>query len=236
MTKRTATLLAGALTAALALAGCGDSVAAGGANAATNPASGIWVSNTVGGGNISGHPNPTVPVTLPASRPPASAVPGVARTISALKSAVVGGCWEGSRAGNVYGAYGQLFWWKGQCGTSAFMGAVYQLRPPPTRVARWAPSATMLLPDPVGVETTTWSPESTASRASSWAGYRDRPRPSAQAVKVSNTSSAPGAVARRRLALANSLSDGSGCTLSMFADPALSVPRRHGCAPGAVLA
>ncbi len=146
MTKRTATLLAGALTAALALAGCGDSVAAGGANAATNPASGIWVSNTVGGGNISGHPNPTVPVTLPASRPPASAVPGVARTISALKSAVVGGCWEGSGAGNVYGAYGQLFWWKGQCGDTQVM-VTAELYPSAAKASSAAthPSATGVL-------------------------------------------------------------------------------------------
>ena len=44
----------GLAAAALALGGCGVSVAAGGHNAATHPASGIWVSPTVGGGPISG--------------------------------------------------------------------------------------------------------------------------------------------------------------------------------------
>lgn len=146
MTKRTVTLLAGALTAALALAGCGDSVAAGGANAAVNPASGIWVSNTIGGGNISGHPNPTVPLTLPASRPPASPVPGVAGTISALKSAVTGGCWEDSHAGNLYGAYDQLFWWRGHCGDTQVM-VTAELYPSAAEAASAAghPSATGIL-------------------------------------------------------------------------------------------
>ena len=54
MTKRAVMLAAGLATVALALAGCGDSVHAGGENAAIHPSSGIWVSPTRSAANISG--------------------------------------------------------------------------------------------------------------------------------------------------------------------------------------
>lgn len=121
MSKRSVTMLAGMTTAALALAGCGVSVAAGGQNAATHPASGIFESNTVGGGNISGHPSPTVPLTLPPSTPPSSLAAGLAQAEIDLRAAVTGGCWQDAHLGNVYGAYDQLFWWAGQCADTQVM-------------------------------------------------------------------------------------------------------------------
>jgi hypothetical protein len=40
-------------------------------------------------------------------------------TTKAVESALKGGCWQDAHAGNVYGAYDQLFWWQGDCGDSA---------------------------------------------------------------------------------------------------------------------
>jgi hypothetical protein len=115
MTKRAAIVAAGVVIALVA-GGCGDSVRAGGENAATHPASGIFVSNTVGGGNISVQDNPSVPYQPPSSTPPASVPAGLTSTVSQVESAVTGGCWQDAHAGNVYGAYDQFFWWQGDCG------------------------------------------------------------------------------------------------------------------------
>jgi len=116
MTQRAAILAAGVATMALALGGCGESVRTGGENAATHPASGIFVSNTVGGGNISVHSNPTVPYQPPASTPPASVPSGLMSAVAHVESVVTGGCWQDAHFANVYGAYDQLFWWQGNCG------------------------------------------------------------------------------------------------------------------------
>jgi len=115
MSKQGAIMVAGFAAAALALAGCGVSVAAGQQNAATHPASGIFVSPTVGAGNTSGHPIPTLPYKPPPSTPPLSLPSGLSSTETAIEAAVKTGCWEDSHSGNVYGAYDQLFWWQGQC-------------------------------------------------------------------------------------------------------------------------
>jgi hypothetical protein len=37
-------------------------------------------------------------------------------TVATIEAEVTGGCWEDSQAGNIYGAYDQLFWWQGDCG------------------------------------------------------------------------------------------------------------------------
>jgi hypothetical protein len=117
MSKRLAVLAAGFASVSLALAGCGDSVAAGGENASTHPASGIWVSPTVGGLTVSElSPTPTVPYQAPSSTPPRPLPPGLVATVQATQAAVTGGCWQDAHFGNVYGAYDQLFWWQGQCG------------------------------------------------------------------------------------------------------------------------
>ena len=117
MSKRLAVLAAGFATVSLALAGCGDSVPAGGENAATHPASGIWVSPTVGGLTISElYPTPTVPFQAPPGTPPRTLPSGLVATEDAVQSALSGGCWQDAHFGNVYGAYDQLFWWQGQCG------------------------------------------------------------------------------------------------------------------------
>ncbi|MGD0810723.1 MAG: hypothetical protein ABSA91_13610 [Acidimicrobiales bacterium] len=116
MTKRAAILAAGIAAVAVALGGCGVSVDAGGENAATHPASGIFVSNTVGGGNISVHTNPTVAYQPPPSTPPASVPAGLTSAVAHIESVVTGGCWQDAHYGNVYGAYDQLFWWQGGCG------------------------------------------------------------------------------------------------------------------------
>lgn len=104
------------LTAALALEGCGVSVAAGGRNAATHPASGVWVSPTVGGGNVSGGTAGAVPFQPPPSTPPAAQPTGLSSTIGDIEHVVTGGCWDNAHYGSVYGAYDQLFWWQGDCG------------------------------------------------------------------------------------------------------------------------
>jgi hypothetical protein len=116
MTKRPAILAAGLATIALVLGGCGDSVRAGGENAATHPASGIFVSNTVGGGDISVRNSPTLPYQPPPSTPPASVPAGLTGAVAHIESVVTGGCWQDAHSGNVYGAYDQLFWWQGSCG------------------------------------------------------------------------------------------------------------------------
>jgi hypothetical protein len=117
MSSRRAALSAFLAAASLTLTGCGVSVHAGGENAATHPASGIWVARTVGGENISEpYPTPTVPFQLPPNTPPKILAPGLSATVAATQSAVTGGCWEDSHEGNLYGAYDQLFWWQGQCG------------------------------------------------------------------------------------------------------------------------
>ena len=89
---------------------------AGGENAATHPASGIFVSNTVGGGNISVKTNPTVAYQPPPSTPPASVPAGLTTAVADIESVVTGGCWQDAHFGNVYGAYDQFFWWQGGCG------------------------------------------------------------------------------------------------------------------------
>ncbi|HTV12795.1 MAG TPA: hypothetical protein VME20_13150 [Acidimicrobiales bacterium] len=124
MRNRALPPLASAAAISLALAGCGASVAAGGQNAATHPAAGIWVSPTTGPGNISGSPTPTVSYLPPANTPPKVSPPGLRATVSAVEAALTGGCWEDSHQGNVYGAYDQLFWWQGGCGDTVAMVAV----------------------------------------------------------------------------------------------------------------
>ncbi len=47
---------------------------------------------------------------------------------------------------------------------------MYQLRWPRAIAAKCAPVATRLLPDPVGVLSTTLAPDTTSMRASVWAG------------------------------------------------------------------
>jgi len=117
MSLRRAALTAALAAASLTLAGCGVSVQAGGENAATHPASGIWVARTVGGENISEpYPTPTVPFQFPANTPPKTLPAGLSAAVAAIQTAVTGGCWEDSHEGNLYGAYDQLFWWQGQCG------------------------------------------------------------------------------------------------------------------------
>ena len=116
MSKRAAIVAAGVVTISLALGGCGVSVDAGGENAATHPASGIFVSNTVGGASISVKTNPTVVYQPPSSTPPASVPSGLTSAVASIESLVTGGCWQDAHYGNVYGAYDQLFWWQGDCG------------------------------------------------------------------------------------------------------------------------
>ena len=117
MSKRRAVLAASFAAVAVALSGCGVSVSAGGENAATHPASGIWVARTVGGENISEpYPTPTIAYQAPANTPPKTLPPGLSATEAAVEKAVTGGCWEDVHEGNLYGAYDQLFWWEGQCG------------------------------------------------------------------------------------------------------------------------
>ncbi len=106
----------GLAAAALALGGCGVSVAAGGHNAATHPASGIWVSPTVGGGPISGGATASVSFQPPSSTPPTALPAGLTSTVAGIQHSVTGGCWDNADSGSVYGAYDQYFWWQGDCG------------------------------------------------------------------------------------------------------------------------
>jgi hypothetical protein len=116
MNKRVAVLVAGLATMTLGLAACGDSVKAGGENAATHPASGIWVSPTVGAENISGHPGPIVPPeNVVSSTPPVPVPAGQKTTVASVEGVVLGGCWQNGNLGNLYGAYDQQFWWQGDC-------------------------------------------------------------------------------------------------------------------------
>jgi hypothetical protein len=124
MTKRAVLLATGFTGLALVLGGCGVSVASGGENAATHPASGIWVSNTVGADNVSGEAGPTVAFDRPSSTAPGRLPAGLVATEASIKSVVGGGCWQDAHAGNVYGAYDQLFWWQGACGDSVSPVAV----------------------------------------------------------------------------------------------------------------
>ncbi|MGC8626872.1 MAG: hypothetical protein ACP5VR_04815 [Acidimicrobiales bacterium] len=103
-------------SAAVALSACGVSVAQGGENAATHPASGIFVSPTVGAGAVSGQAAPLPSFRLPPSTPPAKPPEGQVAAVRAIQAAVKGGCWQDAHAGNVYGAYDQHFWWQGNCG------------------------------------------------------------------------------------------------------------------------
>ena len=108
-------MAAGLATVALALGGCGDSVHAGGENAAIHPSSGIWVSPTVGAENISVMLAPQPPSAVPghpadggAARPGHRGDPDPVRRHGRLLA--------GRPYGNVYGAYDQHFWWQGECG------------------------------------------------------------------------------------------------------------------------
>jgi hypothetical protein len=146
MSKRGVLLAAGLATVTLVLAGCGDSVHAGGENAAIHPSSGIWVSPTVGAENISGHPGPVVPPAgLPAT-PPVAVPPGQISTVTSIQTVVSGGCWQNASLGNVYGAYDQHFWWFGDCGNAPAQVAV-ELYPTVTAASVKAhhPSPTSLL-------------------------------------------------------------------------------------------
>jgi hypothetical protein len=119
----------GLVAAGLAVAGCGVSVAAGHDNAATHPASGIFVSNTVGGGlDISQRQTPPVKYVAPDNKPPAVLPAGLAAEVKAIRGAVKGGCWEDSHSGNNYGAYDQLFWWMGACNDTV-AGVTVELYP-----------------------------------------------------------------------------------------------------------
>ena len=126
--KRVLLVASGLVAAGALVAGCGVSVAAGHENAATHPASGIFVSNTVGGGAVSTKSLPPVTYTPPSSTLPAVTAPGLASTVKAIEAAVSGGCWQDSHAGNNYGAYDQLFWWMGDCG-DAIAGITIELYP-----------------------------------------------------------------------------------------------------------
>jgi hypothetical protein len=106
---------------ALGAAGCGVGVAKGGENAATHPGLGIFVSPTVGAGNISGSPAPTALYQPPPVSAPSAPPPGSEAAIAAIEAAVKGGCWEDSHQANLYGAYDQLFWWQGNCGDTVTM-------------------------------------------------------------------------------------------------------------------
>jgi hypothetical protein len=147
MTKRAVMLAAGLATVALALAGCGDSVHAGGENAAIHPSSGIWVSPTDGAANISGHKGPPVPPAEPLPGKTPTAVPaGQISTVTDIQAVVNGGCWQNAGLGNVYGAYDQHFWWMGSCADTTAQVAVELY---PTAVTATAnahhPSPTSLL-------------------------------------------------------------------------------------------
>jgi hypothetical protein len=117
MHKRAAVLVAGLATMTLALGACGASVKAGGENASTHPASGIWVSPTVGAKNTSGHVGPPIPPPQPppTSTPPVATPPGQKSTVANVETVVRGGCWQNASLGNLYGAYDQDFWWQGGC-------------------------------------------------------------------------------------------------------------------------
>lgn len=125
MVKRGVLLGAGLLAVAVLLAGCGESVHQGGENAATHPASGIWVSPTEGAENTSGHVGPLTPAVGPFPPSPPTAVPaGQVGTVLRIQTAVTGGCWQNAGLGNVYGAYDQHFWFMGDCGDTSAQVAV----------------------------------------------------------------------------------------------------------------
>src|SRR5689334_21479629 len=66
----------------------------------------------------------------------------------------------------------------------------------------------MLLPDPVGVLTMTFDPDSASSSASSWAGYRRRPCSPAQPTNASSTASGDGGAALPRSSRSSRVSIG----------------------------
>jgi len=138
MSKHAGPLVAVSAAACIALAGCGVSVAAGGENAATHPASGIWVATTVGSETVSQRsPTPALPYQAPSHASPKVMPAGLAVTAAGAQAAVTGGCWEDSRQGNVCGAYDQLFWWQGGCGATVAQIDV-ELYPSATAAARAA--------------------------------------------------------------------------------------------------
>ena len=128
MYKRAAVLVASLATMTVVLGVCGDSVRGGGENASTHPASGIWVSPTVGAENISGHPGPLVPPPEPApsSTPPVDVPAGQRSTVASVELVVRGGCWQNGNLGNLYGAYDQQFWWQGDCADTTAQVAIEQ--------------------------------------------------------------------------------------------------------------
>ena len=126
MTKRAVMLAAGLATVALALAGCGDSVHAGGENAAIHPSSAIWVSPARSARKTSPATSvPPIPPSEPFPATPPTAVPaGPGRHGDPIQTVVNGGCWQNAGLGNVYGAYDQHFWWMGDCGDTTAQVAV----------------------------------------------------------------------------------------------------------------
>lgn len=126
MSKRPLLLGSFLVTAALSVAGCGVSLAAGGSNAATHPASGIFTSNTVGGALDVSSKEPLLSYRSPSNKPPATPPPGQSATVKAVEAAVSGGCWQDSGQGDYYHAYDQVFWWQGDCG-DAVAGVTMEL-------------------------------------------------------------------------------------------------------------
>src|SRR5581483_8070983 len=109
--RRALLAVSAVLCTGVALAACGESVPYGGQNAATHSASGIFVSNTVGGGgDVSNNDVPTVTYLPPGAKRPASPPAGLQATLKSVEGAVTGGCWQDGAIGNVYGAYDQAFW------------------------------------------------------------------------------------------------------------------------------
>jgi hypothetical protein len=147
MTKRAVMVAAGLAMVALALAGCGDSVHAGGENAAIHPSSAIWVSPTDGAANISGHKGPPIPPAEPLPAKTPTAVPaGQISTVTNIQTVVNGGCWKNAGLGNVYGAYDQHFWWMGACADTTAQVAVELYPTAATATAKaHHPSPTSLL-------------------------------------------------------------------------------------------
>jgi hypothetical protein len=173
-------MVSGLVVAALALGGCGVSVAAGGRNAASHPASGEFVSPTLGGDNVSGSNPPLPPVQLPSSTPPASLPSGLSATVSAIEQAVTGGCWQDAHAGSVYGAYDQWFWWQGDCGDTfgALDVQLYSTAAAAQRAAHHAVTAALLdryIDGAVLVDVYTSAPLSVLSALSSVKGLQSVP-------------------------------------------------------------
>lgn len=118
MTKSAFLTAVALISAALALTGCEVSTAGGNRNAATNPASGIFVSNTVGGGDVSQRFSPMVSFRAPSNKAPSPLPAGQTAAVKSVESQLTGGCWENSHVADLYGAYDQIFWWPGTCDDS----------------------------------------------------------------------------------------------------------------------